>query len=119
MPGKKLYTADTLSRAPIAPPGEGSIVFQKELEYAMHTVVASLPANKHRLQEYRDAQAKDTICSQIMKYCRDGWPRRSQTVPDIHPYQQAQSKLTVAKELLLYSSRIVVPSSQLLYNQRH
>ena len=29
VPGKELYTADTLSRAPIAPPGEGSIAFHK------------------------------------------------------------------------------------------
>ena len=36
-----VYTADTLSRAPIAPPGEGSIVFQKELEYAVHIVNSS------------------------------------------------------------------------------
>ena len=85
-------------------------------------VIASLPASKHRLQVYRDAQAKDPISSQIMKYCRDGWPRRSQTVPDIHLSQQAQSKLTVAKEFLLYGSHIVVSitlQSETLRKIRH
>ena len=110
MPGKELYTADTLSRAPIAPPGDRSIAFYKELESALDIIISSLPASQHRLQEYRNAQAQDPVCTQINRYCRDGWPSRSQTPSDIRPYRQARNKLSVVKDLLLYGSRIVIPS---------
>ena len=66
VPGKELYTADTLSRAPIAPPGEGSIAFHKELESALDVIISSLPASQHRLQEYRNAQAQDPLHSQTI-----------------------------------------------------
>ena len=110
VPGKELYTADTLSRAPIAPPGDRSIAFYKELESALDIIISSLPASQHRLQEYRNAQAQDPVCTQINRYCRDGWPSRSQTPSDIRPYRQARNKLSVVKDLLLYGSRIVIPS---------
>ena len=110
MPDKELYTADTLSRAPIAPPGEGSISSHNELESALDIIISSLPASQHRLQEYQNAQAQDPVCTQIYKYCRDGLPSRSQTPSDIHLYRQARNKLSVVNDLLLYSSRIVIPS---------
>ena len=65
VPGKELYTPDTLSRAPL--PEQGDILQSntlKETELFVEAMIESLPAHKDRLNEYRQNQAKDTICSQ-------------------------------------------------------
>ena len=84
---------------------QGLLLLLREREVYSASKTTAFTQSLHLFQQvninyksiYRDAQAKDPICSQIMKYCRDGWPRRSQAMSDIHPYQQAQIKLIVAK----------------------
>ena len=65
VPGKELYTADALSRAPSSIAGIVSQEFQNELESFVDTVTSMLPASSDRLGEYRTAQKADTICSII------------------------------------------------------
>ena len=73
VPEKYLYTADTLSRAPI-PATEEDASLQDEAESLMEMCVDHLPASKQRLEEYRRAQAADHICSSVINYCRHNWP---------------------------------------------
>ena len=42
VPGKEMYTADTLSRAAVAPPGRVSRAFEEELEAFVESLVADL-----------------------------------------------------------------------------
>jgi len=73
----------------------------------MELYVAHLPASTERLDEYRRAQAKDHICSSVIKYCRNGWPEKNIEAA-IKPYWKARGELTVDKDnLLLYNKRIV------------
>ena len=111
VPGKKLCTADTLSRAPIAEPGPNSIAFQNELELFMEAVTSSLPTSHNRLQEYCDEQKVDPVCSRIRSYCTSGWPDISQIPPDLKPYAEIRSELTLCNDILLRGWRIVVPTS--------
>ena len=65
VPGKKLSTADTLFRVPIAQnaqPGPNSVAFQNELELFMETMTLSLPTSHNLLQEYCDEQKTDPMC---------------------------------------------------------
>ena len=58
VPGKLLYTADLLSRAPL--PTTDTDIFatlQEEAETPMEICVSQLPASKDRLREYSSAQA--------------------------------------------------------------
>ena len=73
VPGKLLYTADTLSRAPTDPLGgeEGDV----EL-FVNAVVIPALPAGQSRLESYRQAQAEDNRCRQVMEYCNTGWSER-------------------------------------------
>ena len=73
--------------------------------------VAHLPASDQRLDVYKKAQSNDPTCKQILKYCQDGWPRKSQLEPNLKPYWEAQSELTEGDGLLMYGQRIVVPES--------
>ena len=111
VPGKKLCTADTLSRAPIAEPGPNSVAFQNELELFMEAVTSSLPTSHNRLQEYCDEQKTDPVCSRIRNYCTSGWPDISQIPLDLKPYAEIRSELSLCNDILLRGWRIVVPTS--------
>ena len=110
VPGKLLYTADTLSRAP-STSVQNDERLQDEAEAVMELYVTHLPASTERLNEYRKAQAEDHICSSVVKYCRNGWPEKN-LGSDIKPYWKVRGELTVDKDnLLLFNKRIVVPKA--------
>ena len=74
-------------------------------------IVQSLPATQLRLQQYKEVQARDLVCSELIEFCRQGWPSKSQLKPELKPYWEAQHMLTLSNDLLLYGPRIVVPLS--------
>ena len=106
-----MCTADTLSRAPVAEPGPSSIAFQNELEVYMHLITSSLPASSSRLQEYRDKQKEDQECSLTCSYCTTEWPDAADVAPNLKPYSEVRSELTLCNDILLRGFRIVVPVS--------
>ena len=86
VPGKLLYTADTLSRAPVGI-GDGNFEeLQGEVVAMFNAIVRSLPATHGRLEVYKHAQREDSICSQVMDYCITGWPNQDEMHPDVTPY---------------------------------
>ena len=105
VPGKHLCTADTLSRSPVA----NSVAFEKEIESFVEAVVTTLPASNKCLQVYHDAQTNDPVCSTLKKYCLEEWPAKSKLPPELRPYWNIKSELSVGDNLLLRSCRIVVP----------
>ena len=44
-----------------------------------------------------------------MKYCLDGWPAKNKLSPEVRPYWNIKSELSVGDNVLLRSCRIVVP----------
>ena len=109
VPGKLLYTADTLSRAPTTLPDADSNALQDEVEGFVSNVTKCLPATEGKLQTYRVFQASDPECVQIMKYCRFGWPEKHCISDGTKPYWVHRGLLTIQDGLLLFGSRIVVP----------
>ena len=69
--GKALFTADTLSRAPLTQNFSEPIVFQESVEKFVSAVVESLPASSDRLESIRSAQHKDPILSQVIHFCQE------------------------------------------------
>lgn len=61
----------------------------------------------------REQQIKqeDAVCSQVLKYCQEGWPDKHLLPGLVKPYFQFAAELTVQKGLLLKGSRIVIPVS--------
>ena len=107
VPGKALYTADTLSRA-LLESSETDSSPQGEAELLLEMCLSNLPANKERLDEYRASQSTDPVCSLVINYYRNGWPAKQNVDGIIKPYWEVQGELTVGNSLLLYGSRIVV-----------
>ena len=110
VPGKLLYTADALSRAPIPGKEEEPQQFEAEVETFVEAVIANLPATRQRLDVYQQSQAQDTACSQVHHYIKVGWPNKRDIGPDLLPYWKAQASLTIHDDLLLLGQRIVVPA---------
>ncbi|XP_041350801.1 uncharacterized protein K02A2.6-like [Gigantopelta aegis] len=55
-------------------------------------------------------QQQDRVCSQVARYCRDGWPAvKSKLHPDVCPFFMVRDDLTVQEGLLLYRTRLVIP----------
>ena len=104
VPGKLLYAADSLSRAPQSGSEEVALLLQ-EVETFISSVTSTLPASKLRLEEFRKCQAQDAVCS---KYCQIGWPILS---PALTAYWAVRGLLTMDDGLLLYGNHIVVPSA--------
>ena len=73
VPGKLLYTANTLSRAPVIPPDANHILENAQTEAFVHALASYLPASADRLQQFRVAQQQDSTCSQLTPFAsRDG-----------------------------------------------
>ncbi len=111
VPGKYMYTIDTLSRAPNAVAGDDDISLQGEVETFIAAVAVNLPASSERLEVYRMSQNRDRVCSQVVKYCQLEWPAKHSISIQLKPYWEAREHLTVYDSLLLYDNCIVVPES--------
>ena len=103
VPGKLLYAADTLSRAPLR--GNNSdpraLEKQSDAELFIATVIFHLPASQPRLQVYQKAQATDSVCSRVIAHCKSEWPK-SCNDPELMPYWSVRGNLTLHDKLLLY-----------------
>ena len=114
VPGKLLYTADTLSRAPLQtfePTSLSPSNSQEEVEAFIEGIVSTLPASESRLEVYRTAQQTDPICKQVRQYCLTGWPEKKSVEKSVIPYWHKRSHLSIGNDILLHGSQIVVPHS--------
>ena len=110
IPGKQLYTADTLSRAPVATPDSTHLAEDSHTDRFVANVVSLLPASADCLHKYRTAQHNDPTCAELIVLCKSGWPRKDQLSGSILPYWPVRGELTLHNDLLR-GRRIVVPRS--------
>jgi len=105
--GKKLATADVLSRSPLRDRGQPEQ--EEEINLYVNMIISNLPALEKRLQEIREHQEQDEILSQVKIYCAKGWPDRSTIDRAYLPYAHVEEELSVENGLLLKGCRIVIP----------
>lgn len=72
--GKRQISADALTRAPSCTPEASDIQFIDEVETFASCAMGSLPTAAQRFQEIRNAQKSDEECTQVGKFCQEGWP---------------------------------------------
>ena len=95
-PGKQLYTADTLSRAP-----NDYDSIQPHLQvitdlYIKEVLIPSFPTCQSTVEMYKQAQRQYPECSLIIEYCNTGWPTNHTATPlNLRPYWKARSYLTI------------------------
>ena len=106
VPGKSLFTADALSRAPKVSQPSGEEYF--DTKFLIRAIVALLPINADRLGSYRMAQKDDNICCNCIEFCQKEWPTKHQGNGDLALYWRERGQLTVCDGLLLHDTRIVI-----------
>ena len=107
--GKNLYSADTLSRAPLSHTEESYSDLQLQTQAFVDTVISGLPASHSRLDQVKYHYDLDPICSSILKYSRKGWPEKSALNETLQPYWAFRGEFTVQEGLLLKGIRLVIP----------
>ena len=70
----------------------------------------NLPATEKRLKEIRMKQEQYEVCSQIKKYCDNGWPDKKSIPIAVKSYFPVSAELSVVGGLLMRGGRIVIPS---------
>ena len=104
-PGKKMYLADTLSRAFAKDVSSGELVDVREVDY--------VPIKEHRLSELREATKHDEDMAMLRKVILEGWPDDKTTLDEsVRPYFQFRHEMTVQDGLIFRGNRVVVPKSQ-------
>ena len=101
VPGQWLNTADTLSIA-LLPNTTTTSNLKSEAEFFISSVASQLPASSDHLHSYHAAQSRDTTCSLLINYCKNGWPKRHVIKKNLVPHLSAKSELTLYDDLLLY-----------------
>lgn len=122
VPGKRLITADTLSRAPVKHKfTQDELNNETEVKVFVDAVIQSLPATEPRLQVIQEKQKGDAVCAKLIQYCKAGWPEKNALAPDVRPYWTEKDNITLAGELLLRGQRLVIPQSlrQEILDQLH
>ena len=109
VPGKSLFTADTLSRAPAPGNHDDSTSLQNETEAFVAAMASKLPTTSDRLEEFWKAQAADQTLSQEINFCQTEWPEESAVSSMVKPYWKIRAEFSVCKQLLLRGDRIVIP----------
>ena len=112
-PGKEMYIADTLSRAPLSSTSGGITAEESaEMEVRVHTLVASLPISDNKKTQLQEATAQDTACQVMMKYCRDGWPASKRKAhQSVSSYWKVHDEIHEADGLLFVGEKLLVPET--------
>ncbi|KAL0153632.1 hypothetical protein M9458_051063, partial [Cirrhinus mrigala] len=112
VPGKLLVVADTLSRHPSSTPQLGSVELTDDITALEESTRAAWPVSCSRLCEVIESTQADSELQVVMKYVKQGWPKYPSQLPEyVKPYYAVRDMLSMCHDLLIYSDRIVIPSS--------
>jgi transposase InsO family protein len=111
VPGKELYTADTLSRGPCGKSTSQDCELEEDTQAYVAMICQNLPATDQRLNEIRLHQTQDETCSILRKYVEEGWPDKNYVSGMIHQYWPHKDAITIQQDILMYEARIIIPSS--------
>ncbi|KAJ8340446.1 hypothetical protein SKAU_G00350790 [Synaphobranchus kaupii] len=102
VPGKSLWTADTLSRAPLRDnAASADDELMESTNIYVDSIMGHLPASASYLNSLREHLKADSVCSSVMRTCQDGWPEFSCCSGPEKLHWGERAFLTVHDRLLL------------------
>uniref|UniRef100_A0A8C5D510 Gypsy retrotransposon integrase-like protein 1 n=1 Tax=Gouania willdenowi TaxID=441366 RepID=A0A8C5D510_GOUWI len=109
IPGKSLTTADTLSRLPLT----NSVIhtdtdLMENTNIYVESVLEGLPASSKYLADLQGQLRSDSVCSQVMKHCVEGWLDCNHLQGAVKHYWPERAVLSVHNGLLLRGTRLVI-----------
>jgi len=113
IPGKLLYTADSLSRSPHESKAHESKSWNDlhyEVEGYVNAVLVTLPASDQRLNEKRSELKNDDTLKTVMQYVQNGWPEEKRRVHGpVAKYWSERGNISLHSGLLLRGRRVIIP----------
>ncbi|KAK3744137.1 hypothetical protein QZH41_006175 [Actinostola sp. cb2023] len=104
-PGKSLYIADTLSRAPTS-----DVRGTPEDNFQVH-ITEYLPITEGKLEEFRQQTKGDPILQDLHNTVMEGWPNDKGKAPlSIREYWHIRDEITAHNGVLLRGERLIVPT---------
>ena len=84
---------------------------ENSLIHHVNFVILDLPLSNKRLEQFKEQTRKDPILQTLIKYTIEGWPEKTLTSHELHPYFTHSSDISYNERLLLKNQRIIVPST--------
>jgi transposase InsO family protein len=112
-PGRYLYIADTLSRAPsnINSKVEKD-VFDEDLDVQVNSLVSNLPISENQLNNFLNETKKDSVLTKLHEYIVNGWPRcKSHVEESVKPFWTYKDDLSIMEGIVFKNDKLVVPRS--------
>ena len=107
IPGKEMYTADTLSRAYLKDP----VKDDPELKYVVHSIVKYLPMTDERKRQFAEATKTDPVLNTLTRLTMEGWPEKKYSVPEnVKFYWNVRENIHMAEGLVFLENRVLVPA---------
>ena len=97
-PGKNLYIADTLSRAP---EGQNETAANSKDEFEV-LIIENMPVSEEKLEQFKQETRKDPTLQKLKNTILNGWPEsKSQSDPELHGYWNFKEEITVCGDLFV------------------
>ena len=74
------------------------------------SIINTLSVSDVKLKQIIEAQDDDEICKRIKQYCLEEWPDKHHLPNILRPYWNKRGELSVNRNVILKSSRILIPS---------
>ncbi|UYV76145.1 hypothetical protein LAZ67_13002839 [Cordylochernes scorpioides] len=109
IPGKKLYTADALSRDYIA----NDLFTTPEIEIYQYNQVLMVTYSNNRHQDLVEATNNDPVLQEVKNYIENGWPIHKKTMnPLVKPFWDIKEELFEWEGLLCRGVKLVIPKKR-------
>ncbi|UYV81639.1 K02A2.6-like [Cordylochernes scorpioides] len=109
IPGKKLYTADALSRDYIA----NDLFTTPEIEISQNNQVLMVTYSNNRHQDLVEATNNDPVLQEVKNYIENGWPIHKKTMnPLVKPFWDIKEELFEWEGLLCRGVKLVIPKKR-------
>ncbi|XP_022784584.1 uncharacterized protein K02A2.6-like [Stylophora pistillata] len=113
VPGKSLYTADSLSRSPQDDKAHASKSWndlRDEVECYVNAVLVTLPASDQRLDEIRRELNSDDTLKLVLQYVQNGWPDEKRRVfGPVAKYWSERGIVSLHNGLLMRGRGLIIP----------
>ena len=103
--------ADAFSRAAVTDPTASNDLAETGITMHVNSVVKQLPATDQRLEQILKLSTTDETLLLLKETILNGWRNKIQQCPlKLQPYWNYRNDITEVEGLLLYRSRIIIPS---------